>query len=378
MCSKWICCLGIAIGLICCECTPRRLRAKDPPNNQEKWLFLLDQIRSHGEQLKSGECTITGRMYSPERPGKTILIDHKFEIRLAFVRPTKCKWEGHIPGWILDPQQAGVDENGNPTAGYKFGEQTALFATNGPDGAWWDADHGDWIILLPRSTAETHLDRTLYFPDIAYLTLYTSSERMHKLRSDELINVLKKQQNVSIDDSSPVWKVRWAIPVKLKETKMDVVTVMDVDTENGFTVTKLAYIVHRPDGKEEVQEQLTAKWEHQNGAFVPSHYTTQLGFKEGNNYITTEADVTWSSVNAPLSDSLFEWGSFEVPQGTGVLDARTQNPKFIKMMARASAPSPEPEGRKWSWWIIGNVTVALVVLVIYLYRRHVRRRAVPT
>ena len=330
MCSKWICCLGAVIGIVCCEYQTRQLTAKEPPDNQEKWLFLLDQVRSHSEQFKAGECTITGRAYSPQRSEKTILMDHKFVIRLAFVRPLKCRWEGYIPAWVNDPAQAGVDENNNPTAGLKFGELTVLYATNGPDAAWWDSDHGVWINLLPRPTAEARLDQTLYFPDIAYLTLYTSLERKQKAPPDEMINVLKKQKNVSIDDSGPIWKARWIIPVKVAAQKIDIIVVMEVDTENGFRVTKLAYIVRRPGGKETVQEQLTAKWQHRNGAYVPIHYTTQLGFKEeGSNYITTEADIAWSSVNVSLADSLFEWGSFKVPSGTGVLDARGRNPTFV-------------------------------------------------
>jgi hypothetical protein len=304
------------------------------------------------------------------------LIDHKFEIRLAFVRPLKCRWEGSIPAWVNDPAQAGVDENGNPTAGLKFGELTALYAANGPDAAWWDSDHGVWIILLPRATAESQLDRTLYFPDIAYLPLYTSFERKQRSRPDEMIDALKKQRNVSIDDSGPVWKAHWIIPVKVATQKIDMVTVMEVDTENGFTVTKVAYIVHRPDGKESVQEQLTARWELQNGAYVPIHYTTQLGFMESNNYTTTEADLTWSSVNSPLADSQFEWSTFQVPPGTGVLDARGRNPKMIKEVTPESNSTPVPDGRR-KWLLISVITLGAVLIGIYLGKRYLRRRSMP-
>lgn len=374
MCSKWTCFLGIAIGIICCVSETRHLSAKELPSNQEKWLFLLEQIRSHSEQLKSGECTITGRMYSPEISGKTILIDHKFEIRLAFVRPLKCRWEGHVPSWIHDPAQAGVDANGQPTTGFKFDEKNVLFTSNGPNAAYWDSDQlKTWISLWPRSTAETHLHRILYFPDIAYLPLYTSFERGARNGPDQIINVLKKQQNVSVDDSGSVWKVQWTRPVK--EQKIDVVTVMEVDAENGFTVTKFAFLVRRPNGKETVQEQLTAKWENQNGAYVPTHYTTQIGTIQSGSYTTTEADVTWSSVNVPLADSLFEWQSLKVPPGTGVLDERQHPPVFIKMASNPAFDfSPEPV-HSWKWWVIGSIALAFVVLVIWLFRRHVRRTA---
>jgi hypothetical protein len=339
---NWICCLGIAIGIVCCVCKPRLLDSKDSSKNQEKWLFILDQIRAQSEKLKTGECTIVGRMFSPENPGISILIDHKFEIRVAFARPLKYRWVGHFPAWIVDPAQSGVDEQGNPTSGNKFDEQTAVFAANGPDGAWWRADQGWWINLLSRSEAEDRLDKTLYFPEIAYLTLYTSGQRWQRARADEIIDALKKQQNVSIDDSSPIWQARWTDLVEVSKAKVNITTVMEVDTKNGFTVTRFAYIVRRLNGMESVQEELTAKWEHRNGAYVPVHYTTQLGFKKSPSYITTEVDVSWSSVNNPLPDSLFEWRSFDVPPTTGVMDSRGTNPKLIREMNSASDSDTMP------------------------------------
>jgi hypothetical protein len=87
---KWICCLAAVIGIASCGGRSNQLRATEPPSNREKWLFLLDQVRSHSARLKAGECAIAGRMYSPPRQ-KTIAIDHPFAIRLAFVRPLKCR-----------------------------------------------------------------------------------------------------------------------------------------------------------------------------------------------------------------------------------------------------------------------------------------------
>ncbi len=136
---KWFCYLATAISIVYCESRPCWLSAKETPGDQEKWLFLLDQVRSHSERLKSGECTISGRMYAPRRP-KTIGIDPKFDIRLAFVRPLKCRWEGASPVGLSTSRSSGVDANGQPTAGVKFDEKTVLFASNGPDAAYWDSD----------------------------------------------------------------------------------------------------------------------------------------------------------------------------------------------------------------------------------------------
>ncbi len=152
-----------------------------------------------------------------------------------------------------------------------------------------------------------------------------------------------------------------------------------IDWQNGFTPIR-----HVVEQSGRVESEVNVSWKNNSGVWVPvsmklskTQYKLTTGKEpKPENFVVTsdaiELTFLWEELNSPAFDqSVFDYRSFDLPEGTPVFDERSKPSKQIDTISRNRAPEAVAS--------IGprKIYVALLLLFIvgaigYTFRKQLR------
>jgi hypothetical protein len=326
--------------------------------------FALDGIVSERSELKSGVCTISGKMINETGGGGESSLSGPFQVFLAF-EGEKLRFDRTELSWVIDSASLAAENEKRADTGSSGNGQlpqevpskktmvTKHYLRTPPRAAFW-------VEGQPLINVTDALDMKLFHGvgafDVKCLGLYSYHEFSQGLDLKDVVAAYRSAPKVtkSVDSEH-----NWEFTLLHSDSKWSVT----LDPARSMSPISARLEEKTPAGEYVATQTVSCKWKEQAGVWLPTSYTMERTDKTGQVVLAYVFDLEWEYVNEDVDDSLFDYASLDAPESVGIIDFSLGAPIVIRDAKPLMAIAQANRSKNWRFGLL-LLGVATVVGVL--------------